>query len=133
MYTVVYAEFMHETNSFSVRRTGEREFAQGHLYRGAQAVQAFARTHTSAGAALAAAERFGWRLHIPLAAEATPSGLVEAAFFERCAVPDGMLFVAGDHRTVSRDSRHFGPVAVTNVVARVAWRLMPFERFGTVR
>jgi microcystin degradation protein MlrC len=85
MYTVVYAEFMHETNSFSVRRTGEREFAQGHLYRGAQAVQAFARTHTSAGAALAAAERFGWRLHIPLAAEATPSGLVEAAFFERCA------------------------------------------------
>ena len=84
MYTVVYAEFMHETNSFSVRRTGELEFGQGHLYRDTQAVRAFEQTHTSAGAALAAAKRFGWRLHIPLAAEATPSGLVESVFFERC-------------------------------------------------
>jgi len=84
MYTVIYAEFLHETNSFSVRHTTETEFAQGHLFRNDQAIAAFEHTHTSAGAALAAADRFGWRLHIPLAAEATPSGQVETVFFDRC-------------------------------------------------
>ena len=32
MRTVVYAEFMHETNSFSLRRTGEARKASGSFY-----------------------------------------------------------------------------------------------------
>jgi len=83
---VVYAEFLHETNSFSVRRTGEVAFAAGQLAWGDAAVRAaFAGTRTAAGAALDAAARHGWTLHTPVVAEATPSGPVEPAWFERVA------------------------------------------------
>ncbi|MEV0136584.1 signal peptidase I [Dactylosporangium sp. NPDC050688] len=34
-------------------------------------------------------------------------------------VPDGMLYVLGDNRTVARDSRHYGPQPVGNVQGRV--------------
>lgn len=86
-FCVVYAEFMHETNSFSLRRTGEAEFAQGQLCWGDAAVQAaFAHTVCATGAALAAAQRHCWQLHTPVVAEATPSGLVKDEWFERVAV-----------------------------------------------
>jgi microcystin degradation protein MlrC len=85
MRSVVYAELMHETNSFSLRRTGEAEFAAGHLHAGDEAIAAFAGTRSSPGAAIEAARAYGWTLRMPLTAEATPSGLVEQAFFERCA------------------------------------------------
>ena len=84
MTPVLFAEFMHETNAFSVRRTGEDAFRLGHLLRDAAVADAYRGTHTAAGAALEAADAFGWQLRTPLAAEATPSGLVESAFFERC-------------------------------------------------
>ncbi len=34
-------------------------------------------------------------------------------------VPDGMLYVLGDNRTVARDSRHYGPQPASNVQGRV--------------
>lgn len=34
-------------------------------------------------------------------------------------VPDGMLYVLGDNRTMARDSRHYGPQPVANVEGRV--------------
>lgn len=101
MRSVVFAEFMHETNSFSLRRTGEREFQCGHLYRGEAAVDAFRGTLSATGAAIDAAADHGWALSVPVVAEATPSGLVSQAFFEqacgwieqslRHTPPDGVL------------------------------------------
>jgi len=85
MHSVVYAELMHETNSFSLRRTGEAEFTAGHLHAHDAALAAFEGTRSSPGAAIEAARTHGWRLRMPLTAEATPSGLVTQAFFERCA------------------------------------------------
>jgi signal peptidase I len=45
-------------------------------------------------------------------------------------VPDGELFVMGDHRDNSADSRNFGPIELTHVVGRAWLRYWPFDTFG---
>lgn len=45
-------------------------------------------------------------------------------------VPQGTIWVMGDNRTNSSDSRYFGPVDVETVTGRVFFRYWPFDRFG---
>ncbi len=47
-------------------------------------------------------------------------------------VPEGMLFVLGDNRNNSQDSRSLGYVDERWLVGRVVTRLLPFDRFGSV-
>jgi signal peptidase I len=61
---------------------------------------------------------------VPQPTEPTPGGL------SRWVVPDGGLFVMGDHRRDSADSRSFGPVDVTHVIGRAWLRYWPFDTFG---
>lgn len=44
----------------------------------------------------------------------------------------GQFFVMGDNRGWSTDSRRYGPIATTTVVAKVWWRTGPGERWGRV-
>lgn len=48
-------------------------------------------------------------------------------------IPPGELFVMGDHRESSADSRAFGPIQVTDVVGRAWLRYWPFDTFGVLQ
>jgi signal peptidase I len=47
-------------------------------------------------------------------------------------VPAGELFVMGDHRARSSDSRVFGPIKVTEVIGRAWLRYWPIDAFGVL-
>jgi signal peptidase I len=51
-------------------------------------------------------------------------------------VPPGMCFVLGDNRENSRDSRHFGPVPLGDIVGVAEYVYLPgdtWSRFGALR
>ena len=47
-------------------------------------------------------------------------------------VPDGYVFVMGDNRGGSSDSREFGCIPLEKVEGRVSFRIWPFSRWGSI-
>lgn len=47
-------------------------------------------------------------------------------------VPENDVFMMGDHRGRSEDSRYFGPIPVSSIVGRVFLRIWPPSRWGGV-
>jgi signal peptidase I len=48
-------------------------------------------------------------------------------------VPAGDVFVMGDHREASEDSRAFGPVPVSSIIGRAMLRYWPPSAFGPIQ
>ena len=47
-------------------------------------------------------------------------------------VPDGKVFVMGDHRNMSTDSREIGAIDTDSIIGKVILRFYPFDKFGKV-
>lgn len=47
-------------------------------------------------------------------------------------VPDGQIFVMGDNRGRSSDSREFGPVPIENIIGQVFFRYFPVNKIGWI-
>lgn len=58
-------------------------------------------------------------------------GYQEGVYFE-VLVPEGKIFVMGDHRNNSMDSRSVGMMHEDAVIGKVVLRLFPFDKFGKV-
>jgi signal peptidase I len=63
------------------------------------------------------------------APQATTAPLDEATW----TVPEGELFLMGDHRQNSADSRTFGPVPIDRVIGRAWLRYWPLGTFGILQ
>ena len=45
-------------------------------------------------------------------------------------IPKGCVFVLGDNRQNSKDSRFFGPVDTRNILGKAIWKFYPLSEFG---
>ncbi|MBE5819268.1 MAG: signal peptidase I [Clostridiales bacterium] len=58
--------------------------------------------------------------------------VTESRVYTDIIVPEDYVFVMGDNRSHSTDSREFGCVPVERLESRVAFRFWPFSKFGKV-
>jgi signal peptidase I len=68
----------------------------------------------------------GQQVNIPEARGTTQLQSPQVAY--PFTVPEGHVFVMGDNRTFSSDSRTFGEVPVGNIIGKVILRFWPFDR-----
>lgn len=69
----------------------------------------------------------GEQLDEPYVKEAVWSG-----YNVQMTVPEGKIFLMGDNRNNSADSRMIGPVDASAIIGKAVFRFFPFDRFGSV-
>lgn len=60
-----------------------------------------------------------------LAPDALPT---QSPISEDIVIPEGHIYVVGDNRGNSLDSRSFGPVAAENIIGKLVFRLLPLDQ-----
>lgn len=59
-----------------------------------------------------------------------PSDYLDARSFSEIVVPNNAYFVLGDHRSMSNDSRDFGPVMRGYIYGKAVFGYWPMEKLG---
>ncbi len=81
-FTVLTAEFLHETNTFNVRKTGLDTFQADTLHVGDEASRAHLYSNSGFAGCLDCEAEFGWTLNHAVCAHAGPSGTVTREAFD---------------------------------------------------
>jgi signal peptidase I len=69
----------------------------------------------------------------PLDEDYVPSMYTDSRSFPEIVVPDDCYFVLGDHRSMSNDSRDFGPVNQSFIYGKAVFGYWPMDKLGRVR
>jgi signal peptidase I len=62
-----------------------------------------------------------------------PSAYTDGRSYEERVVPPNSYFVLGDHRSMSNDSRDFGPVDQSFIYGKAVFGYWPMDKVGRVR
>ena len=62
-----------------------------------------------------------------------PSDYADGRSYPELVVPRNSYFVLGDHRTMSSDSREFGPVSDRYIYGKAVFGYWPMEKLGRLR
>ena len=62
-----------------------------------------------------------------------PSDYADSRSYPEITVPKNSFFVLGDHRTMSNDSRDFGPVHERFIYGKAVFGYWPMEKLGRLR
>ncbi len=68
----------------------------------------------------------------PLEEDYVPRAYADERSYPEMVVPDNSYFVLGDHRTMSNDSRDFGPVASAYIYGKAVFGYWPMDKMGRV-
>ncbi len=69
----------------------------------------------------------------PLEEDYVPRAYADQRSYPEIVVPAHTYFLLGDHRTMSNDSRDFGPVNVSYIYGKAVFGYWPMEKMGRVR
>jgi signal peptidase I len=69
----------------------------------------------------------------PLDEDYVPPAYADQRSYPEIVVPAHTYFLLGDHRTMSNDSRDFGPVKVSYIYGKAVFGYWPVEKMGRVR
>jgi signal peptidase I len=62
-----------------------------------------------------------------------PPAYTDSRSYPETAVPEHCFFVLGDHRSMSSDSREFGPVSQSLIYGKAVFGYWPMDKLGRVR
>jgi len=65
-----------------------------------------------------------------LAEPYVPADYLDASSYAEIVVPNNAYFVLGDHRSMSRDSREFGPVMRSYIYGKAVFGYWPMDKLG---
>ncbi len=132
-FNVLTAEISHETNSFSLHKTGKRAFMARYALMGAAAITERGAENTELAGFLDAGRAHGWQVNHVLSAAAGPSGKIRRKAFDWLCEPiitaienhqyDGLLL--GLHGAMGLDFREDGEGELLRRIRSLVGKEMP--------